>query len=207
MSAPFSDNATILFDAYSKDISQQTLHFWECCWGTKIYHNCWLVLVYMKITSKSYNENDRKCSERRVKRIYLSLVCFLHYERALLFRLLSLNNSQHSLIYFIRYEKTSSLMGYRTIIHSAPTMDPPRFLYQVLQDLHCIISGVAFLSLLCKAVQHSSPGNYMSIAWGKQKQEFRDVNKHYMGAAKDKHLPGCPFRSSFSLFSPKAQFF
>ena len=86
-------------------------------------------------------------------------------ERALLFRLLSLNNSQHSLIYFIRYEKTSSLVGYQTIIHSVPTMDPTKASVSGCADLHCITSGVAFLSLLCKAVQHSSPGNYMSIAW------------------------------------------
>lgn len=106
-----------------------------------------------------------KCSEKRVTEFIWVLSASFPMERALLFRLLSLNNSQHSLIYFIRYEKTSSLVGYQTIIHSVPTMDPTKASVSGCADLHCITSGVAFLSLFCKAVQHSSPGNYMSIAW------------------------------------------
>ena len=87
-------------------------------------------------------------------------------KRALLFRMLSLNNRKHSLIYFIRYEKTSSLVGYRIIPEiSAPIMDPTKASMSGCADLHCITPGGAFLSLLCKSVQHSSPGNYMSIAW------------------------------------------
>ena len=71
----FSNNATTMcFDACSKDISQRTLHFWGIFAEVQRFtiiaekHSA----VYMKITSKSYNENDREMLRKKSHRIFES---------------------------------------------------------------------------------------------------------------------------------------
>ena len=105
-----------------------------------------------------------KCSERRVTE-FLSLVCFLHYGKGspLQTTVSKQQPAQSYLFHKIRENIFSSgISDYHTLsTHHGPT----KVSVPGCADLHCITSGVGFLSLLCKAVQHSSPGNYMSIAW------------------------------------------
>lgn len=109
------------------------------------------------------------------------------------------------LIYFIRQQSASALAGYQCHTLTAVT-DQPEAPQPRCADLHSIASGVPFLSLLLKVVQHSSPGNYLSIA-----QKSKDVNSVMLTSnvfvQLEKHLTWVSFQIiSFSLPSHQAQF-
>lgn len=107
------------------------------------------------------------------------------------------------LIYFIRQQSASALVGYQCHTLTAVT-DQPEAPKSRCADLHCIASGVPFPSLLLKVVQHSSPGNYLSIA-----QKSKDVNSVTLTSnvfvQLKKHLTWVSFQIiSFSLPSHPA---